>query len=278
MRAHLESVAADAGTSFRFLHRRAPQLGYNPHHHHLYELIIHRDGQGAVFVGERIAAFSGPCAFLIAPGQAHTMHWQPAPGRTEHECLVLQVVPDTVAHLLDLPEGLSLAPLITAAPRGIAVVGSPALALWDLLADFPTQAPLKKIACLVEVFAVLAAANPRPLAAARRQRATTSVAKVQAWILAHLDDETSLATLGDIANMHPRALARAFRRDTGHSVVEYLHLLRVGRACELLADPDRPVVACCFAAGFGNLAHFNRIFRRVTGRSPSQYRRLLANR
>ena len=58
MRSRLERIVTTPGSSFRFLHRRVERLGYNPHHHHLYELICHPDGSGAVFLGERIASYT----------------------------------------------------------------------------------------------------------------------------------------------------------------------------------------------------------------------------
>ncbi len=275
MRAHLEPVSADPGSSFRFLHRRVPRLGYNPHHHHLYELICHRDGRGAVFIGERLAPFSGPCAFLVGPDLPHTYHWDPAAGTSEHECLVLQVSPAVIDGLRAIPEGATLAGLLRIARSGAAVTGAPALALWDALARFPKTPTLRRLGLLIEILALLAEGGPRPLTAPPRRRSTTPMARVQEWIHVHLDEPVSLVTLGRIAGLHPRSVARSFRRETGHSVVGYVHLLRVGRACELLANDQQDVVACCFDAGFGNLAHFNRVFRRVTGYTPTAYRRLL---
>lgn len=275
MRVRLEPVSVDPGSSFRFLHRRVERLGYNPHHHHLYELICHRDGRGSVFVGERLAPFSGPCAFLVGPDLPHTYHWDPAVGKGEHECLVLQIAPELIDHLRTIPEGAALADLLRIARGGAAVTGASALALWDVLVVFPKTPTLRRLGLLIEVLALLAEGGPRPLTAPTRRRATTPLTRVQEWIHTHLDEPVSLVTLGRIAGLHPRSVARAFRRETGHSVVGYVHLLRIGRACELLADEERGVVDCCFASGFGNLAHFNRVFRRITGHTPSAYRRLM---
>lgn len=275
VRAHLEHVAADSGSSFRFLHRRADRLRYNPHHHHLYELICHRDGHGAVFIADRIAAYSGPCAFLVGPDLPHTYQWDPPPGRREHQCLVLQVAPELIERLRTFPEAASLAPLLRTARGGAAISGAPAMALWDLLARFPRTAPLRRLSLVIDAFAVLAEGQPRPIAAPPRRRAATPMGKVLEWIQAHLDEPISLAALGRVAGIHPRSVSRAFRREVGSSVIDYVHLMRVGRACDLLASSQREVVDCCFAAGFGNLAHFNRVFRRITGYTPTAYRRLL---
>lgn len=275
MQAPLERVGADPGSSFRFLHRRTPSLGYNPHHHHLYELICHLDGQGEVFVAERIASYAGPCAFLVGPDLPHTYHWVPAKGKSEHECLVLQVDPAAIDHLQSIAECTALAPLLKLARGGAAVTGEPALAMWQLVLPFAKTSGIGRLRVLLDTLAVMAAGKPRSIATPLRRRATTPVAKAQDWIQAHLDEPVTLETLGRITGLHPRSLARSFRRETGHSVIAYVHLLRIGRACEMLASGHDDVAGCCFAVGFGNLAHFNRVFRRITGHTPTGYRRLI---
>jgi AraC-like DNA-binding protein len=55
---------------------------------------------------------------------------------------------------------------------------------------------------------------------------------------------------------------------------QYLVAARLRRAARLLADPERPVTEVAFEAGFGDLSHFVRTFRRATGVSPGRFRRL----
>jgi AraC-like DNA-binding protein len=56
------------------------------------------------------------------------------------------------------------------------------------------------------------------------------------------------------------------------SVVGYVQRLRIGRACTLLLEPGRRITEAAHAAGFGGLAHFNRVFRRVQGCTPLAWR------
>lgn len=275
MHAHLEPVGPDPGSSFRFLHRRVERMQYIPHQHHLYELICHQGGQGSVYIGNQIAAFAGPCAFLIAPDVPHTYNWGPDPGTALHECLILQVVPEAINRLQALPEGLHLTGLLTLAQGGAAISGKSATALWSILARYPGCAPLARQVILTEALALLVESAPQAIAAPQRQRSDGSMERVLAWLQDHADEPVTLAQLGRIAGMHPRSVARAFRRATGQSVVSHLQYLRVARACDLLASGNGDITACCYAAGFGNLSNFNRTFRRITGHTPSAFRRVV---
>jgi methylphosphotriester-DNA--protein-cysteine methyltransferase len=57
---------------------------------------------------------------------------------------------------------------------------------------------------------------------------------------------------------------------------KYIQSLRVKEAKRFLTETDNSITAVCFACGFNNLTHFNRVFRGAEGCSPRQYR--LANR
>ena len=73
-----------------------------------------------------------------------------------------------------------------------------------------------------------------------------------------------------------RCLEYHFRRDMACTPYDYICRMRVERAKQMLAEP-RPVAAeeLARACGFGSVRNLNRVFRRVTGQSPTEYRNSL---
>jgi AraC-like DNA-binding protein len=65
-------------------------------------------------------------------------------------------------------------------------------------------------------------------------------------------------------------LSRQFRRETGLTVIEYLHKVRVDAAKRLLADLKVATVA--EYVGFNDAYYFSRLFARFVGCPPSEYR------
>ena len=57
---------------------------------------------------------------------------------------------------------------------------------------------------------------------------------------------------------------------------DYINSLRVSKACLLLADNDKSITTISDSVGFSTIRTFNRAFLRQTGRSPSEYRRTIA--
>ncbi|MCX7514911.1 helix-turn-helix transcriptional regulator [Frateuria hangzhouensis] len=98
-----------------------------------------------------------------------------------------------------------------------------------------------------------------------------------AAVLERLHDDPladlSLAELGKAAGVHPAHLARSFQRAQGMSVGEYRRALRIRRACQALTDDGRPIAEVAAEAGFADQSHFARVFKRMTGETPRNFRR-----
>lgn len=83
----------------------------------------------------------------------------------------------------------------------------------------------------------------------------------------------SLQELAALAGVHPAHLARRFQQAQGVSVGEYQRGLRIDRARKALAESHRPIAAVAAAAGFADQSHFARVFKRMTGQTPRDFRR-----
>jgi AraC-like DNA-binding protein len=90
------------------------------------------------------------------------------------------------------------------------------------------------------------------------------------------DPDLNLARLARRLSFPARAVSEAVNRVHGISVSHYVNNHRITEACRLLADTDMPITRILFEAGFITKSNFNREFLRVTGESPSDWRRLLS--
>lgn len=86
-------------------------------------------------------------------------------------------------------------------------------------------------------------------------------------------ENLSLAELAAIARMHPVSLCKAFPKRFGCSMGEYVRRVRVGRAVALIRGGNRSLTEVAHACGFYDQSHFTRTFRRMTGFSPSAFRK-----
>lgn len=87
---------------------------------------------------------------------------------------------------------------------------------------------------------------------------------------------TEQFTLDEIArhnNVSKFHFARRFKMATGYSFKEYLNHKRVKEAKALIRNNGVSIAEACYAVGFNDLSYFGRVFKRIEGRTPSDYRR-----
>ena len=99
------------------------------------------------------------------------------------------------------------------------------------------------------------------------------IARALAFAGKHFTESITLSELAREASLSKFHFCRLFHRQMGVSFRECLQGLRVRRARALLADPGLSVTEVAYAAGFNDLSHFDKVFRRIVGVPPSEYRK-----
>jgi AraC-like DNA-binding protein len=124
--------------------------------------------------------------------------------------------------------------------------------------------------CVVDI--QNAAAHPL---AARQDR---SMRRAVELMRERLDERLTLAQVARVAGFAPGYFTKLFKRSEGKSFQEYLLLLRIERACELLGMSQLTIERVRQLSGFRARAYFNRTFQRARGTSPSEYRQRLVSK
>lgn len=94
----------------------------------------------------------------------------------------------------------------------------------------------------------------------------------QQWILEHLSEALSLEKIAGHAAISPRHFARLFKRDTGHTVGEFITCARLDAARSLLTSSSLPIAKISEQVGLGHSENMRRLFTQYFKTNPSQYR------
>jgi len=92
----------------------------------------------------------------------------------------------------------------------------------------------------------------------------------------HRDTDLNLRRLSRRLGLPDRAVSQAINRTQDMSVSQYVNTYRIMDACDLLKETDQSILQVSLAAGFLTKSNFNREFSRVTGLTPSQWRKTQA--
>ena len=96
--------------------------------------------------------------------------------------------------------------------------------------------------------------------------------KVTELVHAKIEDQLSLDEMAESAGLSAAHFSKVFRKSTGETPHQFLLRQRVERAKEMLRAGEERVLDVAVASGFKTQQHFARVFRRVCGISPTEYR------
>lgn len=104
------------------------------------------------------------------------------------------------------------------------------------------------------------------------EKAEKSIDKVMTYIRSHFTEDISLNTTADSVYLHPTYISRLIKDQTGKTFTTLITEFRIEKAVDLLASSDLHVYEIAEQIGFHNLKYFYKVFKDVTGKSPSDYR------
>lgn len=96
--------------------------------------------------------------------------------------------------------------------------------------------------------------------------------RAKAFLAEHQSEEITLEEVAKALHVSTFYFCKMFKKATGLTFTDYLGRVRIERAKTLLLNPNLRISEVAYEVGFGSLTHFNRIFRKLVGESPSDFR------
>jgi AraC-like DNA-binding protein len=280
MRASLEKVAVRPGESFAYREFRPARFDSPWHFHPECELTLVESSHGMRFVGDSIERFEPGDLVLLGSNLPHYWTNPPDLAGSAHS-IVVQFRLDLLGPgWLETPEFTAVRRLLARAARGVHFRGRPAVAAARRLRAMGKLGPFPRLQLLLETLHALAAApGARLLASAgfapvMKVEDESRLGRVLDYVNRRATEGVQQREAARHAGLSPAAFSRYFRKKMGHTFEAFVNEVRIGRICRaLIEEPERSVAEIAFAAGYNNLANFNRQFRRRTGLAPVAYRR-----
>jgi len=108
----------------------------------------------------------------------------------------------------------------------------------------------------------------------RNRAEPVEIWKARNFIHQYSDDELSLTKVAKFVHISANYLSEKFKEVAGINFVDYVARIRVGKAYDLLQNSNLRISEIAFAVGFQSLSQFNRVFKKFTRKSPTQFRKV----
>lgn len=270
---------ADVSRLVRCVSHGAPSPLIRWHYHDDYELHYVVTTSGKFFVGDYIGHFVPGNLVLVGPRLPHNWISSDLPSEgvaLRDQCIVFNIAPLASSSVF-VPEIKEVLPMLERASRGIEFFDISERVTPYLERIFNSQ-NITRLGVFFELLGELSRCEDYRLLSSQvfdgngDEKSQSQINSIVNYISAHYSEPISLPDIAELFRMSDSHFSRVFRRGTGNSFVDFLTLVRINRACQLLMETDEKISAICYDVGFNNLANFNRRFLELKNTTPSAFR------
>lgn len=271
-----ENFRPDDGSSFRLL---TPQLNdfFYWHYHPEYEIVYIEGADGTRHVGEHISRFEGSDLVLIG---SYIPHLNFDYGiKTPYKKYVLHIREDFFEKAFHLmPELSDIKTLFEQARKGIYFYGHSKTNLGETLKKIFQLTHFEQFIAILQLLQSMAQCaekdilHANPIGQHYNLKEQQRLKVVYAYIEEHYQEKMDIIDMAKLTHLTHAAFCRYFKKMTLMTFTEFVNQYRINQAKNLLLL-DKTVSEVCFSCGFESLSYFNRIFKKVTGENPLQFKK-----
>lgn len=277
MKLTLERITPDSGSSFRIL--LTPNLNniFFWHFHPEIEIVYVEAEKGIRHIGDHISTYESSDLALIGSNIPH-LNFDYGVKKTA-ETVVIQLSDNFFDQgLQNLPELDEIIELFDRVKTGIAFYGETKRIIGKRLMNISSLNKFNQLLELIDIFQVLAHSkeyiplNAKPIS----NKVVLKQQERMNFIYKHIEEnfknkiDTNL--IAGKTNLSVPAFCRYFKKTTKLNYTDFVIQYRITFAKKLLLQ-DKSVTEACYESGFENLSYFNRAFKKVSGESPSAFKK-----
>ncbi|MBS1946887.1 MAG: helix-turn-helix domain-containing protein [Bacteroidetes bacterium] len=279
MKIEYELVQPDEGSSFRVLHNKALAENYawQYHYHPEYEIACVLRGSGTRHVGNHFSSYENGSLVFLGPNMPHAGFGLNAHGL--HEEIVVQVKDDVLnGPLTGRPEMAHIKKLLERSKHGICFLGATKKELTRKLVQLMKLPPFERFIQLMAILHRMAVSNEFELInpavdfSSLIKKHNSRLERIFTYMENHFHEEINIRDVASVANLSVPSFCNYFKKIMSATFTDFLNQYRIQRACHLLQQ-EKTIAEVSFECGFNNVAYFNKVFKNLTKRTPSGFKK-----
>ncbi len=250
------------------------------HQHPELQIMLIEKGEGTLIAGDYVGRFESGDLFVLGSGLPHVFRndklYYSKRSKTKVHALSIYFNENYLGEgVWRLQEMAQARKFMQSALNGFRVIGNKE-EIVSLIRSLKKEKGLNKLITFLAIIEKLIHSELVQLCISpANEKLQTDEGKRMNDILAFTFKECHrkiyIEEVADVAHLSAEAFCRYFKIRTRKTYTNFLNEVRVSHACKMLIANEHSIQDICFQTGFSNLSNFNRIFKKVTGKTPSQY-------
>jgi AraC-like DNA-binding protein/quercetin dioxygenase-like cupin family protein len=279
MKVEFEVIRPDEGSSFRLLHEKviAEKYGWQYHFHPEYEIVCVLNGSGTRHVGNNLSHYKNGDLVFMGPNLPHAGFGLNAHGL--HEEIVVQIKEEVFSQsVVTRPEMAAICALLEKVKYGISFTGQTKEKLTKKLIRLLKLPSFDKFIELLSILHIMATSaeyellNPDASISSAVTKNNIRMQNIFNYVEQHFHEEIQIKKIASVANLSVPSFCNYFRKIMNSTFTDFVNQYRIQRACQLL-QKEKTIYETCFESGFNNVAYFNKVFKLVTKKTPSAFKK-----
>jgi AraC-like DNA-binding protein/quercetin dioxygenase-like cupin family protein len=279
MKAEYEIIHPDEGSSFRVLNEKvsAEKYTWQYHYHPEYEIVCVLQGSGTRHVGTHISNYQDGDLVFMGPNLPHAGFGLNSHGI--HEEIVIQVKEDVFSQsVIARPEMSSISDLLDRSKHGICFLNSTRERVTEKLIQFTKLPPFEKYVSFLSILQVMATStefkllNNSPAISSSLVKKNIRLQNIFNFVEKHFSEEIDIKKAAAVANLSVPSFCNYFKKMMSITFTDFVNQYRIRKACELL-KMEKTISEACFDSGFNNVPYFNKVFKNVMNKTPSEFKK-----
>lgn len=278
MKAQYFHIPKTGDASFIVQHDLLPAFFGNLHYHPEIQITLIVKGTGRGILGDQILRFKPGTLVVIGADIPHVFK---SDQKNDEGVEAISIYFDQKAfgeQFFNLPEVKHLGRFIELTGLVLEVQGVTRTFVEEKLWHLEENQGFTKFIWLLEILNRLSKSNELRVVseifslAPVKDREAARLDRVFNFVLENYQTAIRLDQIAEMVHMSPTAFCRYFKARTRKPFFSFLLEVRLARAAQLLEDTDLKISLVAYEAGFNNISHFNREFRKLMSCTPQEYR------
>lgn len=254
------------------------------HRHKEMQLTLILKGEGTLIVGNYTQSFKPGDLYIIGANQPHILKSDESYCRNigvsnVHAIHIFFEHESTLQNLTNLPEMEFVKKFLENTCQGLQVPSEYTTDAAKMFLKISRASGLKRLLSFIKLIQYLTqhVKDYKSLATGFSNDFTSElddarINKIYKYTTEHYAENITLEKIASVVHITPHAFCKYFKKHTHKTYKTFLNEVRINEACKRIINGDFECISSiAYATGFNSAINFNKVFKKTTGKSPSEY-------